>query len=366
MEKTKTTMKQKKPKILISTFFNCLRNIKSSVAAFNLGYELELVCKAQGWALVQELQMSHIYNHVKIWDTPSQLEKAMRDSDADIIWCHNEPDLMAELANEPSVKRDRRVIHDCHDLPTLHPGYEDNPEMNAQEKSAIANSDIVFVPTVDYVDLIEKKYPGTGKKVEVLFSGAPEMYFPLQDLPHVNGMLYCGQVNVPEMDSKLHYRNCVPLFQKLTQLGVASHIYNTTPNINMMPYTMAGACSYGTLRMYAAIDQYTRYDYGFVGSNVDTPEIQMCFPNKLMDCIAAGIPLIVLNARTAGAFVEEHDIGISVQGVENLDTVPWIKEVNGKLENYDFWQKKKKNVLEIRHEYTMENLLKKTFDKVGI
>ena len=78
----------KKPKILIVTWFNCLRNIKSSIAAYHLGYELELITKAQGWQLASELQAGHIYSHIKIWETPSQLEKAMKDSDADIIWCH--------------------------------------------------------------------------------------------------------------------------------------------------------------------------------------------------------------------------------------------------------------------------------------
>ncbi len=348
----------KKPKILIATFFNCLRNIKSSLAAYNLGYELELITKTSGWSLASELQIGHIYNHIKIWDTPSQLEKTMRDSDADIIWCHNEPDLMAELACHPSIKRDRLVFHDCHDMPTLHPGYENNVEMNAQEKNAIGNSDFIFVPTIDYVDLISKKYPGNEKKVKVLYSCAPEMYFPIEDLPRVNGMLYCGQVNVPEMNSKLHYRDCVPLFKQLTNLGIASHIYNTTPNVNMMPYTMAGACTYGTMRMYAAIDQYTRYDYGFVGSNVDTPEIQMCFPNKLLDCIAAGIPMIVLNAKTAGKFVKDNGFGISIQGLENLANVPWHDK--------KFWDGCRKNVREVRYEYTMEKQLTKILTEIGV
>lgn len=345
-----------KKKITIATWFNCLRNIKSSIAAYNLGYELHLVTKRQGYALVKEMQMHHIYQHVKEWDTPSQLEKALIDDDTDIIWCHNEPDLMAELAN--IVKRDRIVLHDLHDLPTLHPGYEKNAEMNAQEKQAITNSDFIFVPTPDYIDLIEKKYPGSKHKVKILLSCAPEMYYPLQDLPHVSGMLYCGQVNVPEMDSKLHYRNCVPLFQKLTQLGVASHIYNTTPNINMMPYTMAGACSYGTLRMYAAIDQYTRYDYGFVGSNVDTFEIQVCMPNKLFDVMASGIPLIALNAKTSGNFIMKNEIGLAVQGLNGFDEVPWF--------DYDFWNKCRKKVREIRYDYTMEKQLRMVFDEIGI
>jgi len=353
-----TTTQKKKPKILIATWFCCLRNIKSSIAAKNLGYELELVTKQGGWQLANELQIGHIFNHVKIWDTPSQLEKAMRDSDADIIWCHNEPDLMAMLANEPSVKRDRQVWHDCHDLPTLHPGFEDNQDMKDQERAAIENSDVVFVPTTDYVDIVKKKYPGNEGKTKVLFSCAPDMYFPLKELPRVNGILYCGQVNTPEMNSKLHYRNCVPLFQKFTDLGIASHIFNTTPGANLMSYTMAGACTYGTMRMYAAIDQYTRYDYGFVGSNVDTPEIQMCMPNKLFDCIAAGIPVIVLNAKTAGEWVEENGFGVSIQGTENLDKVPW--------RDGEFWAKCKANVLKERYKYTMENELERVLSEVGV
>lgn len=350
-------MVTKKPKILIATWFNCLRNIKTSIGAFNLGYELELLTKAQGWALASELQFGHIYNHIKIWETPSQLEKAMIKSDADIIWCHNEPDLMAQFANFPHIKRDRIVIHDCHDLPSLHPGYENNIDINEQEKAAIENSEYVSVPTPDYVNMICNKYPTVSRdKIKVIYSCSPKMFFPEFDYPRVNGMLYCGQVNVPEMNSKLHYRDCVPLFSEMTNLGIPTHIYSTTPNINMMPYTMAGACSYGTLRMYAAIHQYTRYDYGFVGSNIDCIEIQKCMPNKLFDCIAAGIPLIALNAKTAGDFIEKYDIGVSVQGIENLKNVPW--------KDKDFWEKKRKNVRDIRHKFTIENEVNKLLEGI--
>jgi hypothetical protein len=347
----------KKPRILISTHYNCLRNIKSSIAAYNLGYELELITQGDGLGLVRELMHDHIYKSIRIWSTPSQLEKYMEESNADIIWCHNEPDLMTVLAHSPNVKRDRMIIHDCHDLPTLHPEYTKNEEVNEQEMISMTKSDMVFVPTQDYVDITEKKY-GRKEGVHVLYSCAPSAFFPNADMPRVNGMLYCGQINVPSMGSRLAYRDVVPLFRYLTALGIASHIYYTTPNIDVTPYITAGACTYGVLKMWAAIQQYTRYDYGFVGSNVECEEIKICMPNKLFDCMAAGIPLICLNADTAGKFCIDNDIGISVNGLSALQNVPWG--------DVSMWERMRKNVREIRREYTMENQLKKLFDKVGI
>jgi len=81
-------------------------------------------------------------------------------------------------------------------------------------------------------------------------------------------------------------------------------------------------------------------------------------PNKLFDCMAAGIPLICLNADTAGKFCIDNDIGISVNGLSALQNVPWG--------DVSMWERMRKNVREIRREYTMENQLKKLFDKVGI
>jgi hypothetical protein len=346
---------KKKKKICIVTYFHCLRNVKLAIAAWMLGYELELITQANGYGLISELGFLHIYKSIKIWETPSQLEAYMRDSTADVFWCHNEPDVMAELAVKPHIKKDRIIIHDCHDLPTLHPGR--GKEFAPQEKAACEGADFIFVPTKNYIDLIEKKY-GKGKNVHVVYSCSPSIFFPDCDLPRVNGMLYCGQVNVPSMNSQLPYRNCLPLFQYLTQLGVATHIYHTTPTANLQPYMQVGACIYGTLRMFAANLQYTRYDYAFVGSNVECEEIQICMPNKLFDCMAAGLPLICLNATTAGEFVKEKGIGVSIQGLINMSTVDWG--------NVDMWEGMREKVREIRYEYTAEKEVEKVFEKVGI
>jgi hypothetical protein len=84
----------------------------------------------------------------------------------------------------------------------------------------------------------------------------------------------------------------------------------------------------------------------------------MCFPNKLLDCIAAGIPIVCLNSRTAGEFVVQNNFGVSVQGLENLDKVPWHDKT--------FWNKCRDYVREHRYEYTMEKQLTKTLTEIGI
>lgn len=357
----------KKPKICVVTWFHCLRNVKLSIGAHLLGYELELITKKEGMLLMEELNFLHIYDNIRLWETPSQLYQAIKRSDADVFWCHNEPDLMANFCNQ--LKGKRLVIHDIHDLPSLHVKKEQCqtcgtqkmtplPDVEPEERTAIEQSDFISVPTEPYIGIINAKYPGTKNKIIQINSCSPTVFFPDTDLPRVSGILYCGQVNVPEMKSKLHYRDCLPLFQYLTSLGIASHVYYTNPNINTMPYIQAGACMYGTYRMFAAIHQYTRYDYGFVGSNVDCQEIQLCMPNKLWDCIAAGIPLLALNAAVSGKFIIDNEFGANVQGVENLGKVPWYDN--------ELWSKCRKNVRDRRHEFTAENEVKKLFNKMGI
>jgi len=372
--KTKTNIKhevkpKKKPKICIVTWFHCLRNVKLAIGAHLEGYDLELITKHQGFGLMNELQFAHIYNNgIRFYDTANQLYAQIRESNADIFWCHNEPDLLVELCVD-LYKGKRIIIHDCHDLPTLHTKTTTCPtckvtktermekQFSKQEEIACSQADYVFVPTSKYIDIIHEKY-GDDKKVLQVNSCPPSIFFPDTDLPRVNGMLYCGQVNVPSMKSQLPYRNLVPMFQYLTQLGIPTHIYHTTPSADLMPYTIAGASTYGVLRMYHAIHQYTRYDYGFVGSSLDCTQIQVCMPNKLWDCIAAGIPLINLNSSESAKFCVTNNIGIDVQGMEALSKVPWHDAM--------FWEIKRRNVRKIRYEYTAEKEVRKAFDIIGI
>lgn len=354
--------KKRKPKIAVVTYFHCLRNVKSTIGAFNLGYhDLELYTRDEGYGLGRELMMNHMYhNGIQVWETNGQLAAMLRRSKADIIWCHNEPDAMVEIAAIPDVRQGRMIIHDCHDLPTLHKEIDPASLRNVQdqEKVACTESDYIFVPTEDYVDLIANKYRIPKEKVIVTYSCLPKTFFPVADYPSVSGLLYCGQVNVPEMNSKLPFRNCLPLFYWLTQHGITSHIYNTTPSANMDPYLIAGACVYQTMRMWMACQQYTRYDYGFVGSPVVDKEIQMCMPNKLFDCIAAGIPLVCFNAKTAGEFIKKQGIGVAAQGWDELEKIPW--------RDVSFWEAAHKRVHEIRDYYTMENQIHAAFKRIGI
>jgi hypothetical protein len=379
---TKTTTFKKK-KISIVTWYNCLRCIKLTIglwlqkAKYNKEYEIELITRPEGYSLVMEMGFVHMYKlGVKVYENTSQLADHIKNSQADVFWCHNEPDVMAQLSIHFHRKK-RLVIHDCHDLPSLHYEQKQCPscktvsqrimnEFIPQETIVCKGSDYVFVPTPDYVTKINKLYDKPIDKILQVNSCSPSTFFPDVALPRVGGFLYCGQVNVPEMNSKLHYRDCLPLFRHLTMMGIPSHIYSTTPNANLEPYLLEGACLHGTLKMFSAMAQYTRYDYGFTGSNVDTQEIQICMPNKLWDCLASGIPIIALNAKTAGEFIVKNNFGVNIQGLANLSKVPWIKEKDGQLLNWDFWQEKRKAVLEARYEFTAEKEVRKAFDKIGI
>jgi len=104
----------------------------------------------------------------------------------------------------------------------------------------------------------------------------------------------------------------------------------------MYEYLVSGAVYISRLPYNLMLRELTRHDWGLVGCVEPCSQYDATIPNKLFEYMAAGIPIIVLNADECAEFVMQTGIGVVVN---SMDDIP---EIYGDNEKY------RKKVLEVR------------------
>jgi glycosyltransferase involved in cell wall biosynthesis len=87
-----------------------------------------------------------------------------------------------------------------------------------------------------------------------------------------------------------------------------------------------------------------------MGNVYPTPHWNSTMPNKVFDYMAAGVPTVAINAKETGDFITKHDIGISVDSLEELKD-RWGEE-----------RKCRKNLIKKRQQFVMDNHISKLED----
>jgi hypothetical protein len=90
------------------------------------------------------------------------------------------------------------------------------------------------------------------------------------------------------------------------------------------------------------------YQWGFIGTSIENSYMDFLMPHRLFDCIAAGIPIMVMNMKKTSEFVEKEGIGITIKSYEDV------------RKYYHLWKDKQKKLLENRSNWTMGNHIHKT------
>ena len=87
----------------------------------------------------------------------------------------------------------------------------------------------------------------------------------------------------------------------------------------------------------------SRHDWGLVGNLGKFNEWKVALPNKFFEYLAAGIPVVSINADECDEIIKEHGVGISVKNLYEL------KDRWGETEEC------RKNVVKNRNRFAMEN-----------
>ncbi len=93
--------------------------------------------------------------------------------------------------------------------------------------------------------------------------------------------------------------------------------------------------------------EITQYDYGWAGFNATKNPVHLrtVLPNKLMEYLSCGLPVISFDHEAQRKFIEEHGVGIILND---------IKELSERLSNKTEIAQIRQRVLENRYSFTVE------------
>jgi len=273
----------------------------------------------------------------------------------DIIHSHNAPDLLTISATR--VVADIPIIHDTHEALSLRQtGYyvRDGPEEIAKygdyEKAANERSDGRIYVSEGVRDHIQGRCSTNPDKDLVFHNYVCESIFPQcvrRKRSAIDGsthIVYIGTLSDQQGD---HY-NLLEIFREIADKGMHIHIYVTREN---QAYKELGDASsfihyHGHLDRIALLDELTEYDYGWLGLNEarNKPHVDVAFPNKTLEYISCGLPILSFPHKTIGGFIEEHNVGLVFKDADELSELVQDADI----------EKLRDNTARIRYQYTIE------------
>ncbi len=318
-----------KLRVLVVAHRVCSRTTKEMIALSAKGVELHLV--------TARIPMADIFKTVSFYQTSLGLREALkRFKDVDIIHAVSEPSWVVIACRE--MLPDKKIILDWHDAQWWRS--ESPVDASAEERLISSWIDGVIVPSHSC-----KKFFSaiSNKPCLVLPPYCNEQSIAYQAWGYIGGIVYEGRVDILEAKKYMNYCKYVDLCKKFEEEDIAFSIYSPFSEEPKHIETYFKICAWNKGREHnELINCLGLYDWGLCGNIGKHREWDITMPNKLFEYMAGGIPIIALNAKETGDFVEKHGIGISVNSVEEIK------------ERYLERGECQKNVMLKRHSFVME------------
>jgi len=326
----------------------CIRVLKQAIALQKQGHKVFLISEQVPYGYTR-------FDMTAVYKGPENLKSVLNNLDFDLIHVHNEPDWMVPICKE--VANGKPVIYDIHDLEHLRwlsiaqkPGEDETKAFEAADALVHVSKSCKFAA---------ERYHGDSKPNIVLYSFENEEFLArdidLDFTPNWKSLCYEGGLDtkapVQKEDGRatINLRNLVPIAKAFREQNYMVHFYSANP-LSDRAYEMLG-CYVAAPVIYTAMLQGLRpHGLGFVGGALSTALLEFCMPNKLFEYMSQGVTPVSLFASEVGIFLKEYDCGIALDGLQDLDR---------QLEDLP---KKRKNVLTVRKELTMEKQIHKLED----
>ncbi len=305
----------------------CIRTFKYAVGLRSAidGLQLGFACRGQ---TLTEFYGSGDELFDSWWalsDLATDVRAAIKESQPDLIHCHNLPDELTVLAQE-LTEGSIPIVHDVHDMQSLRSTpYEDGfPEPDdplALERQAVEESAGLIVVSQQMRDELEARY-----RLPASVAVLPN-YALLRDLPaelpppdrRREGPLrvvYQGTLSVNG-----HY-DLREAFAAIVGAGLRLDVHPSRP----VPEYRALADQLPGMRVHDTVDPATllatlpRYDLGWAGFNAarNRAHLDTALPNKVFEYLGCGLPVLTLDHRALADFLTREDVGVSLPALDNL------------------------------------------------
>lgn len=309
-------------KIVMVSHHSCVRVHKMAIPLLKKGYDVHLV--ASKW-----VSFSDIYKSFGYWLDIEQLRELIKlhAPTTDVFHCHNEPSWFVTMIKEIC---DVPVVLDIHDSFAARVTDEEKTEifekegkelvrLTAEERNNFQLADALVFPGKDFADIVVNEFKLTQPKI-ILPSYVPESLYRYNIQDWYGGLVYEGKVQLnfeARHSYGFRYCNYIELAKKCKEIGMDLHFYSREDEEFKKEYEPYAVC-HDPVVYKEMIKCIARHDWGLVGNVTKTPEWNIAFPNKLFEYIAAGIPVVAINAKQCEDFLTTEGVGISVQSIEEL------------------------------------------------
>jgi hypothetical protein len=248
--------------------------------------------------------------------------------DADVFHCHNEPSWFVSAVKEIS---DKPVIMDVHDSYLARSTAEEAEKkkdageftmrVSVEERTNFQLADALNFPSDTFAEIVRSEFRLEQPHL-VLPSYLPHMLYQYNFRDWMGGLVYEGKVNLPSEIQKGHfgfeYCDYTQLAKRCKEIGMDFHIYSGRDDEAIKVHFDGVAFTHKPLEYEKLLKSISRHDWGLVGNCVKTKEWDVAAPNKLFEYLAAGLPVVAMNASWCAGFLEKTGMGISVEGPEEL------------------------------------------------
>jgi hypothetical protein len=295
------------------------------------------------------------------------LSAIKRFGDADIFHCHNEPSyfVTAVKENHPDIP----CVLDVHDSYAARLTSEEWEKLmddgkfairlTTEERNNFQLADGLVFPGTVFSEIVKGEYALDQPSI-VLPSYLPQSWFRYSMREYLGGLTYEGRVNTKEECEQAPnmygfvYCEYEDLAKKAHELGMDFHLYTIRKEPEFRKIYKDIAIIHEPCNMKELVKNLSRHDWGLVGNMMKTTEWEVAFPNKMFEYIAAGVPVVAMNAPACAEFLESNGLGI---GVETLDEL---------AERWKEHRDIRKNLLKTRLKWSMESHIQELEGLYGI
>lgn len=303
----------------------CIRVQKMALPLIEKGHEVHLI----GAKVPDQHEQYKTFSLCS--DTEQFLEAIRlhaRAGDVDVFHCHNEPSWFVSAVKEITEKP---VILDVHDsyLARSTPkeatealdAQDNHVRVLTEERNNFQLADGLVFPGDDFRALVSAEFK-LDQPALTLPSYVPKRFYQYSTPDWHGGLVYEGKVNLPE-EAKgtakgFVYCDYTDVATRSASLGLDFHLYAGRSDEKFRKHYEGKAFIHRPLVYQELVYHIGRHDWGLVGNSLPTTEWRVAMPNKLFEYMASGVPIVSMNAAHCSRFIEEHGLGITVGGPEEL------------------------------------------------
>lgn len=318
-----------KLKICMISGHGCVRVQKIAIPLLERGHEVHLICSRTPTYFEQ-------YDTVVTAPTVRQYLNAidLYKDKVDIFHVHNEPSWYVTAVKERSDTPVVLDVHDSHAARITEKEADDIAEktngeymplrISWEERNNFQMADGLIFVSKPFADIVIETFDLSQKNL-VLPSFLPDFMYQYDSTKKNwrGGLVYEGRVDLPDqVEKNAGYKYCdyLELAKEAAWHSLNFHLYagrNVTDQKYFETYK-----DYAILHNGRAVNNLLkdlgRHDWGLVGNIFKTTEWDIALPNKLFEYIAAGVPVVAINAEHSSEWIKKYRLGITVESIKEL------------------------------------------------